>query len=113
MSVIFSQPATFDFIGIYILCGLVASTLIFSAAVLINRSGRKAIETSLRGAIRWAAAAGNIEQLNKLFNCPYFDVESSFDGFTALAAASVNGQRGKFTPASSKYLHFIYQRILI
>ena len=55
---------------------------------------RKEGDPLLKGAVRWAAAAGDLKTLNDLSLAPEFDVESELDGFTALHAAVIGGKRG-------------------
>ena len=55
---------------------------------------RKYGDPNLKGAIRWAAAAGDLETLAALSLAPEFDAEASLDGFSALHAACIAGQRG-------------------
>ena len=87
-------PPPFDFPSVYILVGLVGVTLLYLSLVVF-RSIRHSSDTLLAGATRWAAAAGDVETLNKLSLSPDFDVEAPLAGFTALAAASVAGHRGE------------------
>jgi hypothetical protein len=63
--------------------------------LVITWRRRREGDPLLKGAVRWAAAAGDLDTLNALSFAPEFDVDSELDGFTALHAAAISGKRGK------------------
>jgi len=90
-------PEQFDIGGVCVYAGFIILCLIYVLSELVlvkQRKLRRDGEPLLKGAVRWAAAAGDLNILNNLSFAPAFDVESDLDGFTALHAAAVGGKRG-------------------
>lgn len=91
-------PRQFDIGGVCVYVGFIILSLtyvlykiVLAKELRLRRHG----EPLLKGAVRWAAAAGDLNILNDLSFAPGFDVESDLDGFTALHAAAVGGKRGE------------------
>ncbi|KAL4522921.1 hypothetical protein Ndes2526B_g07741 [Nannochloris sp. 'desiccata'] len=89
-------PRQFDIGGVCVYVGFIILSLtyvlykiVLAKELRLRRHG----EPLLKGAVRWAAAAGDLNILNDLSFAPGFDVESDLDGFTALHAAAVGGKR--------------------
>jgi hypothetical protein len=90
-------PKQVDIVGLSIYGGVILISVIY---VIYTKSvkayrRKKNGDPNLQGAVRWAAAAGDLEALDTLSLAPEFDVESALGGFTALHAAVIGGQRGK------------------
>ena len=90
-------PKEVDIVGLSVYGGFIVLTLLCVAFTGVQKwwSRRKHGDPILKGAVRWAAAAGDLEALNALSFAPGFDVESAIEGFTALHAAVIGGHRGK------------------
>jgi hypothetical protein len=90
-------PKQVDIVGLSVYGGLILMTILY---ITYTKSvkwwrRRKHGDPNLKGAVRWAAAAGDLEALEALSLAPEFDIESDLDGFTALHAATIGGRRGK------------------
>jgi hypothetical protein len=90
-------PKQVDIVGLSVYGGAIAICLIYLIYTELLKwwRRRKHGDPCLKGAVRWAAAAGDREALDALSLAPEFDVESALDGFTALHAAVIGGHRGK------------------
>jgi len=88
-----------DWVGLGVLLGYVLFWAIYMAYhALKKRRARRKGNTLLRGAVRLAAAKGDLAALEALSHAPGFDVNSAEDGFTALHAACIQGRRGEQHP---------------
>lgn len=91
-------PQQFDIGGgcVYVGFIIICLTYVLYKLVLVKQSKlRRDGDPLLKGAVRWAAAAGDLQILNDLSFAPAFDVDSELNGFNALHAAAVAGKRGK------------------
>ena len=91
-------PKEFDLIGVSIYGGFITIVCLLSLYYLgLKKWWRKRRQGDpvFKGAVRWAAAAGDLNALDALSLSPKFEVESALDGFTALHAAVVAGHRGE------------------
>lgn len=73
--------------------GAVAAALLYWAACRWAAQRRR-MRCAAAGALRLAAARGDLRSLELLSHCPHFDVDADVDGFTALLAAAVQGKDG-------------------
>ena len=90
-------PKQVDIVGLSVYGGVIALSLLYVSYYIVQKwwIRRKHGDPILKGAVRWAAAAGDLDTLDALSLAPKFDVESSLDGFTALHAAAIGGHQGK------------------
>ena len=91
-------PRQVDIGGICVYAGFIllcVAYVIYNIVLVKQLRVRREGDPLLKGAVRWAAAAGDLESLNNLSFAPKFDVESELDGFTALHGAAISGKRGK------------------
>jgi hypothetical protein len=98
-------PRQFDVGGVCIYAGFILLCLayaIYKVVFVKQLRLRKEGDPLLKGAVRWAAAAGDVATLNDLSLAPNFDVDSDLDGFTALHAAAVAGKRGMYSNFTRK-----------
>jgi hypothetical protein len=90
------NPVDLDLLGVCIFAGVVGFTIL---AVIVcyfkTQVSAAAFDNPLFGAIRLAAAKGDIKSLQMLSFAPRFDVNAQLLKFTALHAAACGGQRGK------------------
>ena len=90
-------PRQFDIVGLSIYCGFIAlciSFVLYKLVFVKSLRRKKTGDPLLCGAVRWAAASGDVKTLDELSLAPEFDVNSAIDGFTALHAAVIGGKRG-------------------
>jgi hypothetical protein len=91
-------PKEVDIIGLSVYGGIIVLAIlyvVYTQAIKLWRR-RNYGDPILKGALRWAAAAGDLKTLEDLSLAPEFEVESATDGFTALHAAVVSGKRGEY-----------------
>ncbi|KAL4527944.1 hypothetical protein Ndes2526B_g07735 [Nannochloris sp. 'desiccata'] len=88
-------PKQVDFIGLSLYGGTIVLCLLCLVYTELLKAWRRRRhgDPILKGAVRWAAAAGDLEALDALSLAPQFDIESALDGFTALHAAAIGGHR--------------------
>ncbi|KAL4546936.1 hypothetical protein Ndes2526B_g07738 [Nannochloris sp. 'desiccata'] len=88
-------PKQVDFIGLSVYGGTIVLCLLCLVYTELLKAWRRRRhgDPILKGAVRWAAAAGDLEALDALSLAPQFDIESALDGFTALHAAAIGGHR--------------------
>ena len=91
-------PREADIAGISIFVGFLVLVFIYAGYNLFIKKWwrcRRDGDPLLKGTVRWAAAAGDLQTLEAISLNPRFDVESAIDGYTALHAAVVGGHRGR------------------
>ena len=99
-------PKEFDIIGVSVYGGfLVIVIAYFTFNLFLRKWWRRwrRGDPVFKGAVRWAAAAGDVRALEALYVSPKFDTESAIEGYTALHAAVIGGHRGKPVKRSSNF----------
>jgi len=85
-----------DWVGLAVLLGYVLLWVAYMAYhALQKRRARQRTNTLLYGAVRYAAARGDLAALEALSHAPGFDVNSADGGFIALHAACIQGHKGE------------------
>ena len=91
-------PREFDIGGVIVYATFLALVFLYAAYNLWLKKWwrlRRYGDPFLKGTVRWAAAAGDLQNLQTLSLAPGFEVESELDGFTALHAAAIGGHKGR------------------
>ena len=105
-------PRKLDIIGVSVYAGFLLLVFGYAAFNLFLRKWwrrRRQGDPTFKGAVRWAAAAGDLKALDALSLSPKFEVESALDGFTALHAAVIGGRRGKQLKAALRHARNIFK----
>lgn len=85
-----------DVVGLWLLAAADATVCALACVVLLRRwlASRRRMPPLEASALRLAAAQGHVHDLRLLSRLPRFNVDAAQGGWTALAAACVQGQAG-------------------